>query len=74
MGPAALRPIRRTKQWLRFLLKAEVSRMGITSLFTVCFIQDLGMDDTRINLLGGDDDGGRSVPTTPLQTHAPGRD
>ena len=29
------------------------------------------MDDTRINLLGGDEEGGRSVPTTPLQTQAP---
>lgn len=35
---------------------------------------DLGVDDTLIYLPGGDDEAGssRSVPTTPIQTLAPG--
>ncbi|XP_038056577.1 nucleoprotein TPR-like [Patiria miniata] len=50
---------------------AEPSRSMAPALAQLATQGDLGLDDTRINLLGGDEDGGRSVPTTPLQTHAP---
>ncbi|XP_033645246.1 nucleoprotein TPR-like [Asterias rubens] len=50
---------------------SEPMRSAAPGLAQLATQGDLGMDDTRINLLGGDDDGGRSVPTTPLQTHAP---
>ncbi|XP_022089783.1 nucleoprotein TPR-like isoform X2 [Acanthaster planci] len=50
---------------------SEPSRSMAPALAQLATQGDLGLDDTRINLLGGDEDGGRSVPTTPLQTHAP---
>ncbi|XP_033110270.1 nucleoprotein TPR-like [Anneissia japonica] len=48
--------------------EAETTRPGLAQLETQ---ERLGMDETRINPLLGDDDGGRSVPTTPLLVHAP---
>ncbi|XP_071964047.1 nucleoprotein TPR-like isoform X2 [Antedon mediterranea] len=48
--------------------EAETTRPGLAQLETQ---ERLGMDETRINPLLGDDDGGRSVPTTPLMPHAP---
>lgn len=56
---------------VRFHFEGD-SRSPAQGLAQLATQGDLGMDDTRINLMVGDDEAsGRSVPTTPLQTTAP---
>ncbi|XP_030839084.1 nucleoprotein TPR isoform X3 [Strongylocentrotus purpuratus] len=57
---------------VRFHFEGD-SRSPAQGLAQLATQGDLGMDDTRINLMVGEDEAsGRSVPTTPLQTTAPG--
>ncbi|XP_077991395.1 nucleoprotein TPR-like [Glandiceps talaboti] len=46
----------------------EGARQGLAQLATQ---GALGMDDTQVEILGEEDGGGRSVPTTPYQSHSP---
>ncbi|XP_041484562.1 nucleoprotein TPR-like isoform X2 [Lytechinus variegatus] len=56
---------------VRFQFEGD-SRSPAPGLAQLATQGDLGMDDTRINLMVGEDEAsGRSVPTTPLQTTAP---